>query len=257
MENLPSNAQLDRLGDRLRLADDPPADDLRLLQLFRSAHAPALVVVEDALEDLGFSPTSRTKTPETIVDKLKRETTRLTSIQDIVGVRIVPDVMLDGQDAAVARVTARLGGKVYDRREKPTHGYRAVHVVVRVLERRVEVQVRTPLQHLWAEVMERIADRFGRGIRYGVLPLDATRRDVVQDVLGLSADIAEHEKLRTEVDRLQREIAAIEMPSNLSEHEVAALAAHRRLKAQLDADEISFRQALRVIRDALEGSGSA
>jgi ppGpp synthetase/RelA/SpoT-type nucleotidyltranferase len=37
---------------------------------------------------------------------------------------------------------------VIDRREKPSHGYRAVHVIVECGGRMVEIQVRTELQHL-------------------------------------------------------------------------------------------------------------
>jgi ppGpp synthetase/RelA/SpoT-type nucleotidyltranferase len=45
-------------------------------------------------------------------------------------------------------------------------GYRAVHVVARVDQLPVEVQVRTAWQHQWAESFEKIADRLGRSIRY-------------------------------------------------------------------------------------------
>ena len=35
----------------------------------------------------------------------------------------------------------------------------------------IEVQVRTEWQHLWAEWFERLADQYGRGIRYGDPPV--------------------------------------------------------------------------------------
>jgi ppGpp synthetase/RelA/SpoT-type nucleotidyltranferase len=38
-----------------------------------------------------------------------------------------------------------------DRREKPSHGYRAVHVIPRVDAHSIEIQVRTPLQDIWAQ----------------------------------------------------------------------------------------------------------
>ncbi|HEV2755682.1 MAG TPA: hypothetical protein VG318_07880 [Actinomycetota bacterium] len=252
MENLPSNSQLDRLGERLRSGDAPSRDDLRLLQQFRAAHTPALTVVEAELQRLGFSPTSRTKTPGTIIDKLVRETTRLTSIQDIAGTRIVPDVTLDEQDAIVSKIAARLGGKVYDRRETPSHGYRAVHLVARVQTRRVEVQVRTPLQHLWAEVMERVADRFGRGIRYGEMPREAARRGTVEGLIALSENIAHHEGLRASLEALAAELPAGESSSDLTPIEDVAVDRFTALKRRVDDDEISFRRALTVILDALE-----
>src|SRR6185312_32792 len=41
-------------------------------------------------------------------------------------------------------------------------------VFIRSLQ--VEIQVRTQLQHQWAELYEKLADKIGRGIRYGEAP---------------------------------------------------------------------------------------
>jgi len=60
--------------------------------------------------------------------------------------------------------------KVIDRRASPTYGYRAVHVIVFPDAVPVEIQVRTRLQHEWADMFEKLADRAGRGIRYGAPP---------------------------------------------------------------------------------------
>ena len=56
---------------------------------------------------------------------------------------------------------------VIDRRQKPSHGYRAVHVVVSCFDKVIEIQVRTSLQHLWAELSEKISDLIGPAIKYG------------------------------------------------------------------------------------------
>jgi ppGpp synthetase/RelA/SpoT-type nucleotidyltranferase len=56
---------------------------------------------------------------------------------------------------------------VIDRRLKPVQGYRAVHIVAFPDGFPIEVQVRTRLQHDWAELFEKLADVLGRGIRYG------------------------------------------------------------------------------------------
>lgn len=54
-----------------------------------------------------------------------------------------------------------------DRRVNTSHGYRAVHVIVREGSAMIEVQVRTSLQHLWAEVSEKLSDTDDPAIKYG------------------------------------------------------------------------------------------
>lgn len=58
-----------------------------------------------------------------------------------------------------------------NRRARPSFGYRAVHVIVSLDGINIEIQVRTLMQHVWADLMERLADRFGRQIRYGQPPV--------------------------------------------------------------------------------------
>lgn len=76
----------------------------------------------------------------------------------------------------VARVAAQLlhqgtgGPKFIDRNKDPSYGYRALHCVVRVGRMPLEVQVRTAMQDVWATLFERVADAWGRQIRYGCSP---------------------------------------------------------------------------------------
>jgi ppGpp synthetase/RelA/SpoT-type nucleotidyltranferase len=62
--------------------------------------------------------------------------------------------------------------RTIDRRAVPSHGYRAVHVIVRTQGCLVEVQVRTHMQDMWTQTVERLADTIGRQIRYGEQPTD-------------------------------------------------------------------------------------
>jgi ppGpp synthetase/RelA/SpoT-type nucleotidyltranferase len=165
-----SKSQIDKLGDRLREPD--PADyDLRKLNEFVIDQDPVRIVVESVvreLSDVNDAVTSRLKTKTSILEKLRRQRTRLSEMQDIVGVRLVTLGNRGAQDNLVRRIAERWPKhRLYDRREKPQHGYRAVHVVAHDRGRPVEIQVRTVRQHKWAELFEKIADSWGREIRYG------------------------------------------------------------------------------------------
>lgn len=117
---------------------------------------------------------SRAKTIETLREKLRREwPIRLPSIQDVAGVRVDADMSLTGQDSIVHRIVDAFGhdpNSIHDLRSSPHSGYRAVHVWLRLEEGRVEVQVRTALQSMWANTYEALADLAGREIRYGGQP---------------------------------------------------------------------------------------
>ena len=72
------------------------------------------------------------------------------------------------QDQVVQDLTARWPhARVDDRRTKPSHGYRAVHVIVEVAGYPVEIQIRTRLQHSWATATEKLADVVHSDIKYG------------------------------------------------------------------------------------------
>src|SRR5436853_380410 len=56
---------------------------------------------------------------------------------------------------------------VIDRSLSPSHGSRAIHVIVSHNEKLVEIQVRTSLQHVWAELSEKMSDVLDPAIKYG------------------------------------------------------------------------------------------
>jgi putative GTP pyrophosphokinase len=163
-----SNTQIDRLGDRLRSNEVSDAD-LQLLDDYRLSFAPAYEAVVDVLRStLKLEPTGRpAKSTVSIVDKLRRESLRLRQMQDIAGCRVVVDDVVR-QDSAVGWLTKAFGEtSVVDRRKTPTYGYRAVHVIVRQGGTPVEIQVRTELQHGWAQLSEKLSDVVAPGIKYG------------------------------------------------------------------------------------------
>jgi putative GTP pyrophosphokinase len=77
MTNVPSNAQVDRLGERLKTGNLEDAD-LTLLDDYRRSFGPAYEGVVDTLRRLGVKPTGRpAKSTPSLVAKMKRETIRL------------------------------------------------------------------------------------------------------------------------------------------------------------------------------------
>lgn len=205
-----STAQVDRLGERLRASHDLAEADLVGLQGFRAEHEEALIEVQARIERAlpGIDQTARIKTIQTLHDKLRRQPTKLSRIQDIAGVRIVQDMDLNEQDAIVRALEAEFHPvRVTDRRIVPSFGYRAVHVVVRVGRCWCEIQVRTSQQHLWAEIVERLADRWGRQIRYGGQPEDplrdigeSTRQQFWGAVLAISDTVHDIEEVAANVN---------------------------------------------------------
>ena len=166
-----TKSQINKLGEKLRTASELGAETLSQLQQFRASYDEPMFRAQTLLGEVGFEATSRLKTINTIIEKLRRERTRLAEMQDIGGLRIVSEVDLTGQDTIVSRIVDIFPvARVIDRRKSPNHGYRAVHVIATLGERRIEIQVRTQLQDLWAQAMERLADEAGREIRYGGTP---------------------------------------------------------------------------------------
>jgi ppGpp synthetase/RelA/SpoT-type nucleotidyltranferase len=173
-----SNSQIDRIGQKLR-ADEVDADCLRKLEEFRSLYAESYKYVENTLVNkMGLSITGRpSKSTVAIIEKLKRESIRLNQIQDVAGCRVlVPD--LATQDHLVQNMLVFFSEAdldIDDKRKQPTNGYRAIHVIAKKYGRPVEIQIRTRLQHIWAELSEKVADEFGHSIKYGVGDEDAIR----------------------------------------------------------------------------------
>jgi len=163
-----SKTQTDRLGDRLRKGKVGD-DDLRQLDDFRRSFAGAYEEVVAIVRKVAhLEPTGRpAKSTTSIIEKLRRETIRLSQVQDIAGCRVVVQDVA-AQDSAVAQLKARLpNAVVVDRRKQPSHGYRAVHIIATAKGKPVEIQVRTELQHLWAQLSEKLSDLIDPAIKYG------------------------------------------------------------------------------------------
>jgi hypothetical protein len=224
--------QIVKLGKRLRDAEEPAPGDLTMLGEVLIQYDQALIATSAQLHSIGLQPTTRLKTSGTIIDKLRRQPAiDLKHIHDLAGARIVQPMTLDQQDAVASEIlNAFPGSKLLDRRETPSFGYRAVHVIAHVENCPVEIQLRTHYQDVWAQAMEWLGDRWGRAIRYGGEPDDgdaldggvdgSTRRETVDgirqigDGLHALASVENHlERLRAqagnldEIEELEKQIS--------------------------------------------------
>ena len=201
MANEVSKTQIDRLGERLKKGNITEAD-LRLLDQYRRSFTESYEVVVGAIrKELALEPTGRpAKSTTSISEKLRRESIRLTQIQDIAGCRLIATDIAN-QDAVVQSLNTLFEHTtVVDRRQKPSHGYRAVHVIVNYGGKMIEVQVRTSLQHLWAELSEKLSDVIDPAIKYGAGDEDfqnglAERSAILARVEALEVNLADTEKV--------------------------------------------------------------
>lgn len=179
-----TDSQIKKLGDRLR-SDAVDETDLAMLEQFRDSFTESYRTIMAVVgQVVGHEPTGRIKTVPSIIGKLKRDRTRLNRIQDIAGCRLVVSSVRDQDHATAAIEAAFTQVRRMDRRREPNHGYRAVHLIVPLESRFVEIQIRTLLQHRWAELSEALTDVWP-GLKYG----DGDS-DVYQMLLSISKEAA-------------------------------------------------------------------
>ncbi len=198
-----STAAVDQLGERLRKG--LTVDDLRRLDQYRREFRPEYDKVVASIRNvLELEASGRpAKSTSAILDKLKRSSMRLSQMQYIAGVRVIVADTL-AQDAVVKRLMERFPSTAVDRRGKPSHGYRAVHVVVRPAKLAIEVQVRTVLQQLWAEYSEKAADAFGLEVKYG------GGHGAIRTTLDQTSElVARFERLEPRKDELGEQLSAL------------------------------------------------
>ena len=144
---------------------------LTIIEGHRARHALPLVKVNNGVRrfcrSLGIDGevTQRLKKVPTITDKLIRESgLDLSRMQDIGGCRVVVG---DVQQLRLleARIRKTWGERIKrssDYVAQPREsGYRAVHVIVEWDRCLIEIQLRTPPMHAWAQLVERLSGLTG------------------------------------------------------------------------------------------------
>ncbi|MFF6774383.1 hypothetical protein ACFY8W_12550 [Streptomyces sp. NPDC012637] len=211
-----SKSAIQRLGKRLQEPDGATDDALSQLEELLIDYDDLLSAARGVIDNLcdalswPLGVTHRLKTTDTLIQKLRRakekgESTNLARVQDIAGIRVSGDITLTEQNDLrdmIIEAFTKQGHTctMRDRREEPVVGYRAVHVIVTLGSQYVEVQIRTTAQDLWANVFERIADIFGRDIRYGKDPEigGQAAKDVIAGMESMSEELYALEKLADE-----------------------------------------------------------
>lgn len=196
-----TRSQIERLGQRLSRSDSPDLADLELLDEFEQSFQPAQdCVVRTIRTELRLNPTARRKSRRSIVAKIRRQHTALPRMQDIAGCRLIVEDALE-QEEVLERLLQLPweASQVDDRRLRPSHGYRAVHVIVTAVGHPVEIQIRTALQDLWAQISEKMADQFGLDVKYGGGP------ERVKTILTtLSGQVSQIEEILARVEERRR-----------------------------------------------------
>ena len=195
-----SKTQIDRLGDRLRKGS-LSEDDLKLLDEYRRSFGEAYETVVRIIRDqLNLDPTGRpAKSTNSVIEKLYRESIRLSQVQDIAGCRVVVADVSAQQRLIISLRDIFPTTTVIDRRADPSYGYRAVHVIARIVGKSIEIQIRTQLQHLWADLSEKLSDVVDPSIKYG-----GGESKIRETLMILSAQVAEGEALEKALTRRRR-----------------------------------------------------
>lgn len=156
-----ASAAGDVLDPDILEAANKTVDDYRAqLTLPTSKVATGLRSMCNSLQ-LGAEVSQRIKRKVTIVDKLSREPgLDLSRMQDVGGCRVVLQSQSDLRRLE-KRIWARWDASIeraIDYIEEPREsGYRALHVIVRRDGYPVEIQLRDPVMHAWAETVEAVS----------------------------------------------------------------------------------------------------
>lgn len=192
-----SGKQLQKLGKRLRLGAEPA--DVEMLNAYRRWFDQTLLEaafqINTALGtgSCAFLLSGRAKRTKSIMRKLVREPSMdLSRMTDIVGLRVIVDGV-DRQNEMVERLGEIVPVERIADYTQAGNLYRAVHLQGLIETRRVEVQVRTLAQQLWADESEAFGEQAKEGaltgdqriyleeLRDAVMRIDSGEQDVTLD----------------------------------------------------------------------------
>lgn len=193
-----SRSEVDRLGERLGSSPTASDEDARMYTAWSKGFVSAATAVEEEVAARarvlgGFQVSSRIKQIRSTSAKLRRMSTRLSSLENIAGCRVVAPTLDDIDRLLVELMTLRIS-RVRDYRSNPHNGYRAVHLTVRDGSgTAVELQLRTEIQHGWAGMAERWAATIDPDLKYGGGPLAEQETLAELARIGYALDLSRRE----------------------------------------------------------------
>ncbi|WP_083929186.1 RelA/SpoT domain-containing protein [Hyphomicrobium zavarzinii] len=179
----PSKARIDKAGRLLSTPPDPLTEEyLELEDVFDTYRKTFLPKLTELTSQIQFWLTNngehyyiaqRLKRKPQILRKLRRLSARLTQLQDIGGCRIIVrsnrqvDELKDFIEKKIAETEYLnlVRATDYRPRGRDDSGYRAVHLIIENKEKVIELQIRSMIQHYWAESIERTSVIYGSHLK--------------------------------------------------------------------------------------------
>lgn len=179
----PSKARIDKAGRLLSTPPDPLTEEyLELEDVFDTYRKTFLPKLTELTSQIQFWLTNngehyyiaqRLKRKPQILRKLRRLSARLTQRQDIGGCRIIVrsnrqvDELKDFIEKKIAETEYLnlVRATDYRSRGRDDSGYRAVHLIIENKEKVIELQIRSMIQHYWAESIERTSVIYGSHLK--------------------------------------------------------------------------------------------
>lgn len=180
-----SKSRIDRAGAAFAKDDFKSAEELieleEIFDEYRKAHLQPLSETTLELQrwlsayDSDYYIAQRLKRKPQIIRKLNRLSVRLTQLQDVGGCRIIvdKDTDVDQLHAFIEnRVNAQSNLKIdritdYREKGRDITGYRALHILLYRSGYKLELQIRSRIQHYWAESIERTSVIYGYHLKEG------------------------------------------------------------------------------------------
>lgn len=184
-----SKTKINKAGHVLVQADPQSPEfhsALKLAERWRACHAYPINTFQKTLRDYikdissGGLVAQRLKRMPTIMDKLRRyNAMTLTTMQDIAGVRaVVGKVSHVYTLANKYRKKSRLEHELYNYKDyiaepRNDDGYRSIHIMYKYRNKanpmydglRIEIQLRSQLQHIWATAVETMGTFLGQALK--------------------------------------------------------------------------------------------